>query len=419
MLTLQQRCVVFLVHFGVNVWLLNDNLMSAYDLAAARKQVGLARFIDAAASQAFESDNSATMRICRRAADDASRRLAVRQQSSSSQPPSTDLHDHYGLSSTSQIMGGWRNTTLPDDTTSSLAHSSSVFIQSPRLANGRLFPTDSSPASRDDASSIERRKRQLFLTPRSGRRSVAEGSECSFQPSRPYSTAARQLLMATVGSDDSLFYDVRERLRNWSLNADRCDDVVTPNYGVRPCCSSTVSQLSRIGDDMTGVHGTSSEVSCPRTVSHVKHGKRSRRHRQRDSDTAAATDRTSKNDESHVYSVPADCVGLRQKHQDRHHANRCRSHLVSRSSSKHDGDERLRSWLADNGLTEYWPALTVERVDMDTLTLLDDKDLRELGIPLGPRRRLQHVLTQRQSQPQQRAAATTPDCASISENTRL
>ena len=48
----------------------------------------------------------------------------------------------------------------------------------------------------------------------------------------------------------------------------------------------------------------------------------------------------------------------------------------------------IRTWLEQQGLAEFVGAFEAERVDLDTLPDLTDADLKEIGLPLGPRRRL-------------------------------
>lgn len=53
----------------------------------------------------------------------------------------------------------------------------------------------------------------------------------------------------------------------------------------------------------------------------------------------------------------------------------------------------LDTLLASNGLSKYGPDLYAEEVnDVATLKLLNDSDLKAIGLPLGPRRKLQAVL---------------------------
>jgi class 3 adenylate cyclase/tetratricopeptide (TPR) repeat protein len=48
----------------------------------------------------------------------------------------------------------------------------------------------------------------------------------------------------------------------------------------------------------------------------------------------------------------------------------------------------IRDWLAGLGLAAHAAAFEAEEVDLETLRALDDADLKELGLPLGPRRKI-------------------------------
>ncbi|NKK70425.1 AAA family ATPase [Rhizobium leguminosarum bv. viciae] len=53
----------------------------------------------------------------------------------------------------------------------------------------------------------------------------------------------------------------------------------------------------------------------------------------------------------------------------------------------------IASWLARLGLDKYTEAFTANEVDFDALRHLSEEDLRELGLPLGPRRRVLAAIT--------------------------
>lgn len=48
----------------------------------------------------------------------------------------------------------------------------------------------------------------------------------------------------------------------------------------------------------------------------------------------------------------------------------------------------IAEWLAAHGLERYAPAFDAAEIDVATLPLLTDEDLREIGLPLGPRRQI-------------------------------
>jgi hypothetical protein len=45
------------------------------------------------------------------------------------------------------------------------------------------------------------------------------------------------------------------------------------------------------------------------------------------------------------------------------------------------------SWLAENGLEKYTAVFTEAEIELSDLAHLTDEDLKELGLPMGPRRR--------------------------------
>jgi hypothetical protein len=51
-------------------------------------------------------------------------------------------------------------------------------------------------------------------------------------------------------------------------------------------------------------------------------------------------------------------------------------------------DERLVSFLRDKGLQSYGPLFQKEKVSLEDLPLLSDADLKDMGLPMGPRRRI-------------------------------
>ncbi|XP_039290873.1 Usher syndrome type-1G protein [Nilaparvata lugens] len=55
----------------------------------------------------------------------------------------------------------------------------------------------------------------------------------------------------------------------------------------------------------------------------------------------------------------------------------------------------LKRFLVASGCGEWWPQLVEQRIDLDALLMLSDGDLVQLGMPMGPRRKLMHQCRQR------------------------
>src|SRR4030088_2894913 len=58
----------------------------------------------------------------------------------------------------------------------------------------------------------------------------------------------------------------------------------------------------------------------------------------------------------------------------------------------------LRDWLRGNNLEQYADAFEANDIDLDILADLDDRDLEQLGLSLGNRRRLLKAIAARNTQ---------------------
>lgn len=57
--------------------------------------------------------------------------------------------------------------------------------------------------------------------------------------------------------------------------------------------------------------------------------------------------------------------------------------------------EPLSLFLTTVGLADYIPLFQSEQIDLESLSLLSEDDLKALGMPLGPRRKLENAIQQR------------------------
>jgi class 3 adenylate cyclase len=70
--------------------------------------------------------------------------------------------------------------------------------------------------------------------------------------------------------------------------------------------------------------------------------------------------------------------------------------------------DELRHWLDQIGLAQHAETFAANDIDLDVLPELSDEDLKELGLSLGDRRRLQRALSKRTSEDAISAAPETP-----------
>src|SRR5271167_1156884 len=89
----------------------------------------------------------------------------------------------------------------------------------------------------------------------------------------------------------------------------------------------------------------------------------------------------------------------------------CRGHALGRGPfSPRFGEAAIdiASWLQEIGLAEHTEIFRVEKIDAAVLPTLSDADLRELGLPLGDRKKLRAAIDALGTAPRA-VAVTAPD----------
>ena len=71
----------------------------------------------------------------------------------------------------------------------------------------------------------------------------------------------------------------------------------------------------------------------------------------------------------------------------------------------------IRAWLKGLGLERYKEAFQRAEIDQEILPELADEDLKELGIPLGPRKKLLNAIAALRGQRNDGAQAVVPGAA--------
>ena len=101
--------------------------------------------------------------------------------------------------------------------------------------------------------------------------------------------------------------------------------------------------------------------------------------------------------------------------------------ILSCRGQKHAGDkskgaemvESVGEWLSANGLSEFVDIFVQNQVDLKTLLILTESDLKELGLAFGPRKRILHLIAALKSQSVDRPISDIPNASSIGERRQL
>ena len=76
-------------------------------------------------------------------------------------------------------------------------------------------------------------------------------------------------------------------------------------------------------------------------------------------------------------------------------------------------------WLVENGLEKYSSAFAEAEIEFTDLVHLTDEDLKEIGLPVGPRRRAIEAIKRLSDNPDTRVAEVQAKPASLPEAASL
>jgi len=420
---------MFLVHFGANLWCLNDHFDSALDVAVRCGRQELARFLESTASRQLLSNPKSVEKLRQKAAVSAERRMRKKHRIVDDSP----MTSYDSLSSTSRLnMSMWKTRTLPTmrissdsmSTTSSFQPYTTLTLSS-ELAGGRYKPSHGGDAlssyhpskqSKDDVRLVsETGESEGIVRPEA---EAENRRKCKHRKLPSHSANTRTF--PTVKSTGRAIETNQRRPRS-RTNERKFEPVMARSVSVSDDSSLYCRVLDAVVDGDAGNtsksravevrrRGTTAEdrrpdsfvvaprcIPSPSTVTETMTSLRS---------PEAGQSRAGVDSCNSAYSEPCDyrssddvrCDSSSMKAFIRQSNNVSQSRSSAGCSNQQAPPVRRRlvaklaDFLTELGLQEYLPLLCRERVDMQSLSLLTDDDLRQLGLPLGPRRTLMNGL---------------------------
>lgn len=432
----QSACALFLVHYGANLWAMNNQFNTALDLAVRCRRSDLSRFLDNAAAKQEIRDPKTAAKMRQRAARAADRRVrkhnhgdymaSPEMRSASGGDVSADCGSY--LSARCVQFPQWRSRTIPTVTAppSSLhmraaATPCAVFTQSSHLA-GKNDPSRLASDSSDKdivnqesnhvlelIRSRSKKKRQSLPMRAGGDELSSVSTSMAVTGRRTVEDGLAKVIpksstpISTVSDESSLYCHLAETVVSKSekcRNVPETDINTHPHYATQDKVKSTETTQCQCGQCC--IRSRAVICSCGKTCQHSSVIL---------NPSACMSDINYNNPLQAIYSEPYDSCTMSSRppfngnssvekrlahhcHQptiDLSHNYGKRTNANTTSTRWHLVDQ-LEKLLTKLGLEDYMDLFNNERIDIESLALLTDNDLRLLGLPLGPRKTLINYL---------------------------
>ncbi|XP_076333942.1 SAM_USH1G_HARP domain-containing protein Sans isoform X1 [Tachypleus tridentatus] len=396
------NCVSFLVNFGVNLWAMDNDFHTAKDIAAINQRNEILKFLDQVLSRQSMENPKTTQKMKEKAVRDTEKRVKHFQKIQKKATKQAEKSEKQ-LERQRQRMSGVEiqvHSTGPRSSVAGIGQSLRkdsrlLYISSPKYSDIVNSNQNNSSISLKKGLGAVSRKVQQKKQVAGGDFKVRELETDGKQSVRSLSGLRRDSEVMYVpkydsqsmssGSQRKHMKDVFNKTGDHlSRAASEPDLLYTGDSGIdeEVALAEPPSIFERPGFGSVAFRNSISGalLTLPKYQNGVGEGE------EYDSDNGSHTRRGS----------GSDSIGSAGSL-----AHRNQKTPWDEDELNLDDDETdtapIILFLAASGLNNYIPLFSKEKIDLESLMLLTDEDLKNLGLPLGPRRKLANAIEQRKS----------------------
>ncbi|XP_014677097.1 PREDICTED: Usher syndrome type-1G protein homolog [Priapulus caudatus] len=359
------NCVSFLLNFGVNIWALDNEFHTAMDLAAMQEHMEIVRYLDECVAKESMLNKKTVAKLKEKSILDAQKRVKIyeklqkqanhraeiehqQQEEWQAQQTSGVKADRSTLSKINQFRRRISHTgtvTSNTSTTSSQGLYSNYVGTGARKAQG--------PAARKAYERVNGTTNGGFNFGPAGKQSVRSLQE----------VAGGNVIMGRAISEPEIYQATDSGYGGDYHNAPQRQSIFE-----RPGFGNVAFRRGSMADAFCSLPGEGA-----------------------DDDGDGAPDSTTVGTENSIGSAGS----LAQRTRIHGDPALPWSDDVLIEEDEYDPNCPLEAFLAAHGLQECILPLSRERIDLDALMLVSDSDLKEIGLQLGPRKKLMDAIVRR------------------------
>ncbi|RWS13168.1 harmonin-interacting ankyrin-repeat containing protein (harp)-like protein, partial [Dinothrombium tinctorium] len=417
------NCVSFLVNFGVNLWALNNEFQTAKDLAALEERTDILAFMDQVMAKQSALNPKVVQKLKEKAISDAEKRIKNYEKLHKKASKKAEREEKHLLKQRKRLLEPIASltATLKRDTVLAALPANtntSSFKFSEIVNNGTM--TSTKVKGFGGVSRKVQLKKQLTDTMSTNsdfkvRETLSNGPNSKSSVRSLTGPHLRDLFKS--GFDDNLTSKKCTLMRTFSepdfmshfADSGIGDDIVTPpesSIFERPGFGSVAFRKNSLVENgiipmnckkSAAIHETEIESSNGVSQkSNSNNNKVSEKYSKNESGSGGGSDSigsagslAQRNATMSVMSTHANWDEEEDALLDE--VDDAVEKMMVRSSTT----PPIILFLAANSVTEYMPLFQKEKIDLEALMLLNEDDLKSLGLPLGPRRKIMRAIEKR------------------------
>ncbi|XP_013773121.1 Usher syndrome type-1G protein homolog [Limulus polyphemus] len=390
------NCVSFLVNFGANVWALNNDFQSAKDVAVINCRDEIMRFLNRLLDMQVKQNSKQTSKLKDKALRDAEKRVKnlqkiQRKATKLTEQSERELKKQWWKMSSVDIHSDNCGLNLPFvDTGQTLKTSSQLLYakssnSSDIVIDGQMMQsTQSLKLNRGVLSKKVQQRKQETVRSEVNSKEIEKGKNKLLHSLFDQRRNTEMMFFSKYDPQNNKLEKQHRRLKDSFSSWSKISRSRSEPYILQP--ESSISE-----DDFSAVK-SSKILKRPKFGSTALSG----------SITGSLRYLSSSEDDIYGDSIQSSEKFAEQKKDDVNDSIGSASSLAYRYMPWKNEEATVNNntpdftpiilFLAANEMTEYLPLFMREKIDLQSLVLLTDNDLKDLGLPLGPRRKLSRTL---------------------------